>query len=143
MSIVLAESVKEYEYRAALIQFRKDQPGLAWGLTYRPEGTAYYFQKLGVYCCLKKVKPGVIEVTGVFRVRGEERGAAQAIVDLCRTFGYTYIVLDCFSFVEHVWIAAGFSVIERKKFKLSAAPRLWEPKYGQPEVVYMQQYIGA
>jgi hypothetical protein len=140
--MIFAESIKPYEYQTALMQFRKDQPGLAWGLTYYPDGVPYYFPKLGVYCCLKRIKPGVVEITGAFRAHGNERGAAQAIVDLCRTLGYATLQLDCFSYVEHAWAAVGFHEIDRRRFKLSSAPRLWLPVYGTPEVVYMRQHLG-
>jgi len=141
--MIFATSISQAKYQMALQDFRRTFPEKAWGLTFHPEGDPWYFPDIDAYCCLKRLHKGRVEVTGVFRASGAGGAhVATAVVDLCRTLWYKGIELDCFSTVEHVWIGAGFSVVDTKKFNKVFAPTLWRPEFGTPDVVYLFQYIG-
>ena len=142
--MILCESISEHEYSRALHRLHRDSPAQAWGLTFRPEGDKYLFPEHGVYVCLKALRNNTVEVTGCFRLlAGGKRGAAQGVIDLCRTRGFSTVELDCFEPVAPVWFAAGLLQYRRDRFDTALAPVLWLPEYGKPDVLYLRKHFGG
>ena len=126
--MIFSEGIPEHEYSKALHLLRRASPAQAWGLTFRPEGDKYLFPEHGVYVCLKALRHNTVEVTGCFRLWADgKRGAAQGVIDLCRTLGFSTVELDCFEPVAPAWYA----------------PSLWLPEYGKPDVLYLRKHFGG
>lgn len=145
--MIFAESIPEHVYNRAIHLLRRDSPHLAWGLTFRPSGDKYLLPDQGVYACIATTRPYMrryktAEVTGCFRLGEGTKGAAQAVVDLCRTLGFEYIELDCFEPVAAAWYAAGFKLYKQDRFNTAYAPSLWLPEYGKPDVLYLRLNLG-
>ena len=142
--MILCEGISEYKYSRALHLLRRDNPAAAWGLTFRPEGDKYLFPEHGVYVCLKALRHNTVEVTGCFRLWAYgKRGAAQSVIDMCRTLGFSTVELDCFEPVAPVWFAAGLLLCFRERFDTAYAPSLWLPEYGKPDVLYLRKHFGG
>ena len=142
--MILYESISEQEYSRALHLLHRDSPAQAWGLTFRPEGDKYLLPEHGVYVCLKALRNNTVEVTGCFRLRADgKRGAAQSVIDLCRTLGFSTVELDCFEPVARVWFAVGLELYWRDRFDTALAPSLWLPEYGKPDVLYLRKHFGG
>lgn len=141
--MIFYESTPEHEYSRALNLLRRDNPAAAWGLTFRPEGDKYLLPEHNVYVCLKAVHNCTVEVTGVFRLGEGKAGACAAIVDLCRTLGFSTMELDCFEPVAPAWYAAGLVLYKQERFDTAYAPRLWLPEYGKPDVLYLRKHFGG
>jgi hypothetical protein len=141
--MIFYKSIPEYEYSRALHLLRRDNPTAAWGLTFRPEGDKYLLPEHNVYVCLKAMHNCTVEVTGAFRLGEGKAGACAAIVDLCRTLGYSTMVLDCFIPVADAWRRAGLVEYAIEPWKSEYAPGLWLPEYGTPSVVYMRKHFGG
>ena len=142
--MILCESISEQEYSRALHLLHRDSPAKAWGLTFRPEGDKYLLPEHGVYVCLKALRNNTVEVTGCFRLRADgKRGAAQSVIDLCRTLGFSTVELDCFEPVARVWFAVGLELYWRDRFDTALAPSLWLPEYGKPDVLYLRKHFGG
>lgn len=142
--MILCESISEQEYSRALHLLHRDSPAQAWGLTFRPEGDKYLLPEHGVYVCLKALRNNTVEVTGCFRLRADgKRGAAQSVIDLCRTLGFSTVELDCFEPVARVWFAVGLELYWRDRFDTALAPSLWLPEYGKPDVLYLRKHFGG
>lgn len=141
--MILYENISEHEYDRALHQLRCDNPAAAWGLTFRPRGCKYLIPEHGVYLCLKAVRDNTVEVTGCFRIVDGKRGAAQGVVDLCRTLDFSTIELDCFEPVAPAWYAVGFELYKQERFNTAYAPSLWLPEYGKPDVLYLRKHFGG
>ena len=139
--MIFCESIPEHEYGRALHLLRRDNPAAAWGLTFRPEGDKYLLPEHGVYVCLKAMRPRTVEVTGCFRIGEGKRGAAQGVVDLCRTLGFSTMELDCFEPVAQAWYAAGLLLNKQERFDTAYAPSLWLPEYGKPDVLYLSKHF--
>ena len=142
--MILCESIPEHEYGRALHLLRRDSPAQAWGLTFRPEGDKYLFPEHGVYVCLKALRHNTVEVTGCFRLGADgKRGAAQGVIDLCRTRGFSTVELDCFEPAAPAWLAAGLLLYRRDRFDTAYAPSLWLPEHGKPDVLYLRKHFGG
>ena len=141
--MIYCEDISEYKYSRALHLLRRDNPTAAWGLTSHPEGDKYQFPEHGVYTCLRAVNSSTVEVTGCFRVGEGKRGAAHGVVDLCRTLGFSTVVLDCFEPVAPAWYAAGLLLYRQERFDTAYAPSLWLPEYGKPDVLYLRKHFGG
>ena len=142
--MIFCEGITEQEYSRALHMLWRDSPAKAWGLTFRPEGDTYLFPEHGVYVCLNALRNNTVEVTGCFRLgAGGKRGAAQSVIDLCRTLGFSTVELDCFEPVAPAWFAAGLLLYRRERFDTAYAPVLWLPEYGKPDVLYLRKHFGG
>ena len=141
--MILCKSIPEHEYGRALRLLRRDNPAAAWGLTFRPGGDKYLFPEYGVYVCLKAIRPRTVEVTGCFRIGEGKRGAAQGVVDLCRTLGFSTMELDCFASVVLAWYAAGLMLYKQERFNIAYVLSLWLPEYGKPDVLYLRKHFGG
>ena len=142
--MIFCEGITEQEYSKALHQLHRASPAQAWGLTFRPEGDKYLFPEHGVYVCLKALRHNTVEVTGCFRLLADgKRGAAQSVIDLCRTLGFSTVELDCFEPVAPVWFAVGLQLYWRDCFDPAEAPSLWLPEYGKPDVLYLRKHFGG
>lgn len=141
--MIFCESITEHEYSRALNLLRRDNPTAAWGLTFSPEGDKYLLPEHNVYVCLKAVHNCTVEVTGVFRLGEGKAGACAAVVDLCRTLGYSTMELDCFVPVASAWRRAGLVEYAIEPWNSAYAPSLWLPEYGTPSVVYMRKHFGG
>ena len=142
--MIFWEGIPEHEYSKALLLLRRASPAQAWGLTFHPEGDKYLFPEHGVYVCLKALRNHTVEVTGCFRLLADgKRGAAQGVIDLCRTLGFSTVELDCFEPVAPAWYAAGLLLNKRERFDTAYAPSLWLPEYGKPDVLYLNKHFGG
>ena len=142
--MIFCEGITEQEYSKALHLLHRASPAQAWGLTFRPEGDKYLLPEHDVYVCLKALRHNTVEVTGCFRLGADgKRGAAQSVIDLCRTLGFSTVELDCFEPVAPVWFAAGLLLYWRERFDTAYAPSLWLPEYGKPDVLYLRKHFGG
>lgn len=141
--MIICEGITEQEYSRALNLLRSENPAAAWGLTFRPEGDKYVLPEHAVYVCLRAAKHGAVAVEGCFRLGEGKRGAAQGVVDLCRTLGFSTVELDCFEPVAPAWYAAGLRPYRQERFNPTYAPSLWLPEYGEPDVLYLCKRFGG
>lgn len=141
--MILYENIPEHEYSRARHRLHRVSPAKSWGLVFRPDGDKYLFPAHGVYVCLK-AHVHTVEVTGCFRLGAYgKRGAAQSVIDLCRTLGFSTVELDCFEPVAPAWFAAGLWLYRRDRFDTAYAPSLWLPEYGKPDVLYLRKHFGG
>lgn len=142
--MILYERISEQLYSRALHLMHRASPAKAWGLTFRPDGDKYLLPEHGVYVCLKALRNNTVEVTGCFRREADgKRGAAQGVIDMCRTLGFSTVELDCFEPVAPAWFAAGLLLYRRERFDTAYAPILWLPEHGKPDVLYLRKHFGG
>ena len=142
--MILCESISEHEYSRARHLLHRDSPAQSWGLKFRPDGDKYLLPEHGVYVCLKALRHNTVEVTGCLRLRADgKRGAAQGVIDLCRTLGFSTVELDCFEPAAPAWFAAGLLLYRRDRFDTAYSPSLWLPEYGKPDVLYFRKHFGG
>jgi hypothetical protein len=145
--MIFAESISPDKYLTEFLKFRREHPELAWGLTQNVNASAASFFLPGycTYCQLQPLRDNGVEVTGVFSMTPNYGACimsrAEAVLDLCRTYGYSYAKLDAFAPAAKAWRAAGMELEYAVPFKNHYAPSMWKPEYGTPDVLYLRKQL--